>query len=188
MPDPIRDEELMAATAAGDAEAFQTIVSRHQAAVFRFVTSIESDRGRAEDALQETFLSLWRHASSWRGDTPLRHWLLSIARHAVMRGHRKRAGEPDRMESLDELGERAGWGSEDPEGLAEQSQKREILIRALRSLGSADQEIIVLRDLEGLTGAEAAALTGVTEGGQKARLHRARLRLAGALRKELGHA
>lgn len=187
MQDQTRDEELMIATAAGDREAFQQLVYRHQAAVFRYITAVESDRGRAEDALQETFLSVWRSASSWRGDAAVRNWIFTVARNAAMRRVRRRSGEPEHLESLEELGERAGWGSEDdPERMAIEGQRRERLEQALRSLSAGDRELLVLRELEGLTGQETALVLGITEGGQKAKLHRARLRLAAALRKELG--
>jgi RNA polymerase sigma-70 factor (ECF subfamily) len=66
------------------------------------------------------------------------------------------------------------------------AERNEILHHALRTLSSDDQEVLVLRDIEGLTSAEAAQILEINERALKSRLHRARLRLAVALRATLG--
>ena len=78
------DSRLLAQAADGDAQAYESFVGRHREAVWRFVRSLTRDRTAAEDALQETFLSAWRGAISFRGEGPAISWLLSIARHAVL--------------------------------------------------------------------------------------------------------
>jgi RNA polymerase sigma-70 factor (ECF subfamily) len=179
------DTELIAAAAAGDRAAYDSFVARHQAAVYRFAWTLTRDAAKAEDALQETFIAAWRSAASFRDEASARTWLLAIARNAVNRLHRRRADEPADFASLEELGTMAGWGADDdPERSAMRRQNAGILRRALQSLPEEDHEIIVLRDLEGLSGEETAAVLGVTLAGMKTRLHRARLRLAAALRKE----
>ena len=85
------------------------------------------------------------------------------------------------------LGLDAGWGSDDPEALAIAAERKEILQHALRTLSSDDQEVLTLRDIEGLRGPEAAEVLGIGERALKSRLHRARLRLAAALRKTSNH-
>ncbi len=164
---------------------FDDLVQRHQAAVFRFVRSIAADQAAAEDALQETFLAAWRSASTFRGDSSLRAWLFAIARNAVMRQHRRRVDEPAAMESLSRLGEEAGWGSDDdPERTAMKHEQREIFEHAMARLADADREVLLLRDLEGLSGEETAAILEIPVAAMKTRLHRARLRLAANVRNE----
>jgi RNA polymerase sigma-70 factor, ECF subfamily len=80
------------------------------------------------------------------------------------------------------MGLRAGWGQDDPESLAVKAQRRDFLETAMNQLEPASREIIVLRDLEGLSGEETARVLGLTIEGMKSRLHRARLKLAAALR------
>ena len=85
-------------------------------------------------------------------------------------------------EPLMTLGRDAGWGSDNPEALAIAAQRRDTLTRALQTLSPGDREVLILRDIEGLSGQEAAEVLGITGRALKSRLHRARLRLAGALR------
>jgi len=176
------DHELLRQTATGGAEAFESLVIRHREAVWRFVRSLTRNPAAAEDALQETFLSAWRDAAGFQGDQSALGWLLTIARHAVYRQHRGRAGEPDHMESLSDLGEAAGWGAEaDPmDALVIQDE----VGKALGRLSLEDREILVLRENEGYSLEECAALLGLGIPALKSRLHRARLRFIAHLRGE----
>jgi RNA polymerase sigma-70 factor (ECF subfamily) len=182
--EPAGDAELMALSAHGDRGAFAEVVVRHQAAVFRFTRALAVDVSAAEDALQETFLAAWRSASTYRAASSVRNWLLVIARNAVYRQHRRRVDEPDDNEPLAALGEDAGWGSDEtPESLAIRQESRMLFARALDALPPADREILVLRDIEGLSGEETSAMLSLTLPAMKTRLHRARLRLAAEVRR-----
>lgn len=178
------DAELWARFAGGDRRAMSEVVRRHGAAVLRFARALVKDASLAEDVLQETFLSATRAASGYRGEGSLRGWLLTIARRAALR-LRPRAAAPatsiEDCEDLAELGRAAGWGA-DPEELLSQEQSRELASRALDALDPEDREILILRDVEGLTGPEAAEVLDVGLPAMKSRLHRARLRFAAALR------
>jgi len=178
----IQDPEWLSQAALGDAKAFEAFVVCHREAVWRFVRSLTRDVSLAEDVLQETFLSAWRSAASFRGEDSALGWLLSIARNAVYRQHRGRAGEPEQIESLAELGEAAGWGA-DPDPLDALVVKDEV-DRALARLVVEDREVLLLRDIEGLTNEECARLLGLGLAALKSRLHRARLRFVAHLRGE----
>lgn len=181
------DSELLERSAGGDRVAFETFVTRYQAPVFRYLLST-TDSDSAEDALQETFIAAWRNASSFRGCDSARAWVFTIARHALSRLHRRRAGEPNRFEQFDDLdvlGCAAGWGLAPVEDFSTRIEDRDLLERALRSLAPEDREVLVLRELEGLSGEETAALLDVSVSAMKSRLHRARLRLAANLREVL---
>lgn len=150
--------------------------------MFRYLLALAGNPADAEDALQETFLAAWRAAGTFRGTGPARAWLLTIARHASHRLGRRRAHEPAELLPLDQLGPAAGWG--EPEGTGSDGVIAISLVRsALERLTPEEREVIVLRDLEGFTGQEAAALIGLTLPALKTRLHRARLRLAAELRR-----
>lgn len=176
------DADLIARTAAGDRRAFECLVERHAAAVLRLATVVTDDPANAEDVLQQTFLSAYRNAASFRAEASARTWLLTIARNAAFRLRAKRGREDLMDEPLMTLGVEAGWGSDDPEALAIAAERRDILTWALQTLSIVDREVLILRDVEGLNGPEAAEVLGITGRALKSRLHRARLRLAGALR------
>ena len=178
------DSELLRRSAGGDRVAFETFVTRYQAPVYRYLLAT-TDSDSAEDALQETFIAIWRSASSFRGHDSARAWVFTIARHSLSRMHRRRVGEPSRFETLDDLdslGHAAGWGLEQIEDFSTRLEDRDVLERAFRALAPDDREVLVLRELEGLSGEEMAALLAVSLSALKSRLHRARLRLAANLR------
>jgi RNA polymerase sigma-70 factor, ECF subfamily len=186
--DPNSDVALLTRVVAGDRDAFELLVTRHQGAVFRFARTITRTREDAEDVLQEAFLAAYKSAAAFRGEASVRTWLLIIARNTAFRmGRRIAATSQIENSELWDLGLKAGWGQDDPESLAVKAQRRDLLQAALDSLEPASREIIVLRDLEGLSGEETARALGVTVEGMKSRLHRARLKLAAALRKGGGY-
>lgn len=179
----LTDEELLKRTAAGEREAFDELVVRHQAAVFRFARAATESPAAAEDVLQETFLAAWRAAGTFQGRSTVRTWLLTIARNEAWHQREREARLPMDDVPLPELGEAAGWGDQSPEEGVLRSQRRGRLARALAALGADEREILVLRELEELTGEETASALGIGLAAMKSRLHRARLRLAAEVRR-----
>jgi RNA polymerase sigma-70 factor, ECF subfamily len=184
-PDDLSDAALLTATVAGDTTAFDRFVTRHAAHVHRFLASLGVLDADADDAMQDTFVAAWRGASGFRGDGTARAWLFTIARNAVRHAARRRVGEPDRFapleaaDSLDAIALAAGWGSD---AQSSASDRVQLVHVALQQLDAPDREILVLRDMEGLSGDETAAALELSLPAMKSRLHRARLRLAVAVR------
>lgn len=182
------DLELVRRSADGDREAFGTLVTRHQASIFRLARLMVRTREEAEDVLQQAFLSAWQGAGAFRGESSVRTWLLTIARNSALTRRARVAREPIDPTPIDELGLRAGWGGPNPEQLAVAAEQRDRLAAALAGLAPEEREILTLRDLEGLLGDDVAAMLGLTMAAMKSRLHRARLRLAAAVRGATTHA
>ncbi|MEZ5361411.1 MAG: sigma-70 family RNA polymerase sigma factor [Bryobacterales bacterium] len=184
MPDAAvrSDEELIEKASAGDRAAFRLIAERHGPALFRYARTLTAHREDAEDVLQEALLSAWRTLSSFRGDASLRTWLFTILRHSAYRLNRRQAQAPQASGDIEALGRAAGWGGKDPETLVSLAEDRSRLQGALRSLEADDREILLLRDLEGMSGEQAREVLGLSLAAMKSRLHRARLRLAAAIR------
>ncbi|MEM1413267.1 MAG: sigma-70 family RNA polymerase sigma factor [Myxococcota bacterium] len=184
--DHASDEALLRRAGEGDCHAFEALVRRHGGSLRRFAAGLVGN-GEADDALQQGLVAAYRGAASFRGQARARTWLFTVVRNAALRHRRREARhahdeEPDE-DALLPLGLAAGWGA-DPEKLAVRAQVRARLERALASLAETDREVLMLRDVEGLAGPEAAAVLGLELPALKSRLHRARLRLAGALRAE----
>ncbi|MCB1021983.1 MAG: sigma-70 family RNA polymerase sigma factor [Bryobacterales bacterium] len=184
MPDAAvhSDEELVERAKAGDRAAFRLIAERHGPALFRYARSLTAHREDAEDVLQEALLAALRTIAGFRGEASLRTWLFTILRHSAYRLNRRQSQAPQASGDLETLGRAAGWGGDDPETLVSLAEDRGRLERALRSLDADDREILLLRDVEGMSGEQASAVLGLSLAAMKSRLHRARLHLAAALR------
>lgn len=178
------DLALIRRTAGGDPFAFESLVRRHQPAVFRFISLLTRDGLDPEEILKETFLAARRTLPRYREDTPVRSWLLGLARQILDRRDPRPRGQIPDAAPLRELGEAAGWGRPTDDGgrFAERLYDRGFLERTLAALPPEDREILILRDLEGLSGEEAAAVAGLTEAAARTRLLRARLRLVARLK------
>lgn len=171
-----------------DRAAFDAHVAEHQASVFRLARLLTRTQDDAEDVLQQTFLSAWRHRAQFRAEASVRTWLLTIARNTALSTRARQSREPRDDTPLDELGIRAGWGGPTPEDLAICGERHERLTRAFAQLTADEREILTLRDLEELSGDSTAQLLGLSVPAMKSRLHRARLALAALMREETSHA
>lgn len=167
-----------------DAAQFQSLLVAHGPSCLRLARALTRNEALAEDIVQQAFLAAFRASSSLRDEAAARGWLLTITRHTAYRTLKRETRH--QVEPLLELGVGAGWGSEDPEASAIAAERRDVLHRALESLAEADREVLILRDLEQLDGEQAAQILGIGVRAMKSRLHRARLRLAVALREQGG--
>jgi RNA polymerase sigma-70 factor, ECF subfamily len=184
------DEVLAVRAAAGDDLAFETIVERYQRRIFRLASRLTSDTD-APDVLQETFLQIYRHLSSFRGDSRFATWAYRIATNAALMHRRARARRP--AESLDAFLPRFdanGLHRATPTELQAASRVDELLDRrtlaerareALARLPDLYRDAFVLRDLEEIPTPEVADALGIEPAAVRQRVHRARLMLRGYL-------
>lgn len=184
--DLLEDRELAARAARGDRAAFSLLVERHQRAVFRVARGLTGSDDAAEDVLQETFLSALRAVGQYRGEASVLGWLCAIARNAAARRGRRADQVPHEPVALEALGAEAGWGQPDVERLVAAAEDRQHLSQALASMPQEERAVLLLRDIEGLSGEEAAHALGLSVAAMKSRLHRGRLRLAALLRQQGG--
>ncbi|MFL5264470.1 MAG: RNA polymerase sigma factor [Anaeromyxobacteraceae bacterium] len=181
------DEELLTRTGAGDRRAFERLVERHENALFRYALRLCGGEREAEDALQDGLLAAWRGAATFRGEAAARTWLFQVVIHACRRGRRRKAGEPERHEDVTLAVDLAAEGSP-PDERAAAREVAAALEGALAAMPDDAREVLVLRDVEGLSGEETAAALGVGLAAMKSRLHRARLELKERVEALLGHA
>jgi RNA polymerase sigma-70 factor (ECF subfamily) len=190
--DPVQEEyaSLVRSAAAGDAEALDRLLLRAQEVAWRFSTSVCGHASDAEDAMQEALIKTYRYVGRIREPEAFRPWLYRTVRNACLMGRRKKAGEPTRLQSLDDVLPGAGGRTrpdaphpgKNPEQLADNAALRRRLRKALHSLPAPYRAIVFLREMEGLSTREVAKVMGMTEDNVKTRLHRARIQL----QKDLG--
>jgi RNA polymerase sigma-70 factor, ECF subfamily len=164
----------------GDRQAFERLLESKLAPVLRFGRTLCRDEQDALDVAQETLLTAYQKLADFRGESSLSSWLFVVARSICKRSRRKRAGEPQTFEPLDEALREAD--DLDPEELAELHRTSERLRLAIDTLSTRHREVLLLHDLQGLTTAEIGAILGLTIPATKSRIHRARQ----ALTRELG--
>jgi RNA polymerase sigma-70 factor (ECF subfamily) len=186
--DPIEadDAELVRRCAAGQRPAFDLLVTRHVGALHRFALRQCAAPRDAEDALQDGLLAAWRGAGGFRGDASVRTWLFQVVLHACRRRSRRRAGEPGQHEPI-EAAEAVPGVEPAADARVAARQEARALAQALGGLPDEAREILLLRDVEGLAGDEAAAVLGLSLAAMKSRLHRARLELKERVEAILGH-
>lgn len=174
------DGELIERIAADDHDAFAELHRRYARAVLGLALRRLGDRGRAEDAAQETFASVWRSARRYdRKRGAAAAWLYTIARNAVVDSLRRSPEPPaDVPESPS--------GEPGPEARAEASWAAWRVHRALQTLPGNEREVIELAYWSGLSQSEVAGFLGVPLGTVKTRTRSALHRLASELEEELG--
>lgn len=178
VPDPMTDGELIARVGEGDAGAFDLLYRRYARPVFALALRRLGDRGRAEDAVQETFASVWRSARSYRQERgPGAPWLYAVARNAIV-DRRRALGEPP-AEAVDEPAKDPG-----PAERAESSWTAWRVHRALAELPDNERRLIELAYWGGLSQSEIAQFLDVPLGTVKTRTRSALARLADMLEGE----
>jgi RNA polymerase sigma-70 factor, ECF subfamily len=187
----IADEELAARAAAGDADAFEALVTRHEARIYRLAYRLTGSDADARDVLQDAFLAAYRSLASFRGAARFSTWLYRIATNAALMHRRARRRRP--TESLEEFLPRFDdEGRHAPEvaelraaaradDLLDDERLAAAARAALARLPDLYREAFVLRDLEELDTSEVATLLGVEAATVRQRVHRARLMLRGYL-------
>jgi RNA polymerase sigma-70 factor, ECF subfamily len=173
------DEDLLAAVHDGDPGALEALILRYQPRVYRFGVKMCRDLEDAGDVVQETLVAMARSIRAFRADSSVSSWLYTIARSFCIKKRRRSKFAPGREESLETLGAHRLEGLSDPSPDPEQeTARREVeasLTAAIDSLDVGQREVLVLRDVEGLSAPEVAKILGLSVQAVKSRLHRARL-------------
>lgn len=172
-------EALLARARKGDREALEAVLASVAPAVHRFGLRMCKNAHDAEDVLQDTLINVAKHLGDFEGRSSLSSWVFSLTRSACAR---KRRGLKNRPPVNDEhLAEEPDLAP-NPEARAAHQELASALSGALDGLSDDYREVILLRDVEGLSAPEAASSLGITVDALKSRLHRAREALRSALR------
>lgn len=171
-PEAISDQSLVAAYRGGEERAAAELVSRHIAALGRFLYSSGVSGDEVEDLVQETFFRAFRRLESWRGQASFRTWLLSIATNLLRDHFRSRKGR--QVISIDDhdIPDRA-----DPHGDLAVSDAEERLRRGLAGLPRLQREVFLLRAQQGTDYDQIAMVLGTTPGAARVHYHHAVKRL-----------
>lgn len=171
-----RRNSVLTAAREGDRDALATLVRRYHDRAYRYGRRVCRSPVEAEDAVQEAFLVLSRRPDVLRGTSAF-SWLLTVIRNACMRLLRPF------LRQERNLGERVADSDDVPneERSPDRVLERWRLVRAVHecvaALEPSLREVLILRDLEGMSAPEVGRLMGLTEEAVKSRLHRARTKM-----------
>jgi RNA polymerase sigma-70 factor, ECF subfamily len=185
------DTALAGRIGRGEPDAFEALMRRHNAKLFRVARAILRDDAEAEDAVQDAYLDAYRHIGDFRGDASLGTWLTRIAiNHALMRARRQKSdrvvvpfggettGTHDPMDPPDDRAESA-------QSALMRAEVRQLVERRIDELPVAFRTVFVMRDVEDMTVQETADCLSIPAATVRTRLFRARALLREALARDL---
>jgi len=181
--------QLVERARAGDLEAFEELLGRHQQRVMRVVLSILKEPMDAEEVAQDVFLTVFEKIDHFRGDSSFSTWLHRVAVNAALMRRRKSKADrsvplDDVMPSFDERGhlavDIADWSQQAGDPVLAR-EAGEVIEAAVEKLDEMYRTVFALRDVQGFSTEETAELLELSVPAVKSRLHRARL----FLRREL---
>jgi RNA polymerase sigma-70 factor (ECF subfamily) len=165
--------------ATGEERAFGLLVERYKAMVYSLSYRLLTDRGRAEDAAQETFIKAWAALPGFRGQAKFSTWLYRICYNTCISELRRKCPEV----ALDEA---TGVGEAGPAAECRRREVQRVIDEEIRGLPEVYRAILTLRHFAGQSYEEIARTTGRPMGTVKAMLHRARAALKARLVVRLG--
>ena len=175
---PVEDSRDVALAASGDRRAFERLYAAHVNRVFTLCTRMCGNRVRGEELTQDVFVRAWEKLPQFRGDSAFSTWIHRVAVNIVLTDRKNEGRSRKRMKDDEEnVGEDIFASA----ATTPRDADRMDLAKAIEGLPPGARQIFVLHDVEGYKHEEIADLCGITAGGSKAQLHRARLLLREAL-------
>jgi len=175
----LEDRALIEMAVAGQDECFSVLMNRHKAVVRKCIGRMINNRSDVEDLVQDTFLKAWSRLSTFRFEANFRTWIIRVAMNEVLRSYRRRQCRPFCSVSVNLETFRSSCESPD-EALARLEALRTVR-SAIAGLPKKYREILILCELQQLTGKEAARRLESSLSSTKTRLFRARYLLSAAL-------
>jgi RNA polymerase sigma-70 factor (ECF subfamily) len=170
----LRDRELAARAAGGDAGAFAALVLEHSNLVYRVALRMLG-AGDAQDACQDVWVKVWQSINGFRGDSAFSTWLYRITINTCLNA-RERALRRETLELREELPylPAPSGGEHDPEATTLSRERKDELVAALQRIRAEHRAALVLRHLEGLSYREISDILEVPEGTAKGWVSRGR--------------
>lgn len=172
------EQELVRAAAGGDTEAFERLVRTYENKIYHLALRMCGSSEEASDIAQEAFLAAWRGLPSFRGEANFATWLYRLTSNAAIDYLRRQKKERGDMSLDDEdLGLDAVDTGPGPQDAAERTEVRTAVTAGLQQLSEGHRQVLVLREIQGLSYEEIADVLEVDLGTVKSRISRARTAL-----------
>jgi RNA polymerase sigma-70 factor (ECF subfamily) len=170
------DAALAQAYRAGDERSATELVTRHAAALARFLVGAGADHGEVDDLVQDTFIRAFRALDGWRGEAAFRSWLVSIASNLLKDQYRRRRGRVHVPLEDHDLA-----AADDPAAHLDASEAEVRMQAGLRTLPRLQREVFLLRAQQGMDYDSIAEALGTTAGSARVHYHHAVKKLKEAI-------
>jgi RNA polymerase sigma-70 factor (ECF subfamily) len=184
----MNDNILIEKAQTGDKAALAKLVKEYEQTVYNFSFKICRDKERAENTMQETFMSMVKNIKQFSGNSKLSTWLYTIvSNHCLMLARTQKKHGYVSLDDDDSLVENKSvddWNI-DPGKVTENNELKNILDMAIEKLPPDYRIVFILRDVEGLSTEETGKVTELSIPAVKSRLHRARAFLRNELSEKL---
>ncbi len=173
----LADGEIVQRVLAGEVDAYEVIMRRHNQRLYRAARAILRDDDEAEDVIQETYVRAYQHLADFAGEAQFSTWLTRIAVNealARLRGRRRVSDAGGDREGRREAMDLFESPSAGPEQQLLEGETRRVLEAAIDALPEPYRVVFVLREIEEMDTAQTAACLDLTEETVKVRLHRSR--------------
>ena len=181
----INEKEIIERVLGGDTEAFSELVTRYEKTVYNLALRMVGDRTDAADMAQEAFVKAWTNLPSYRGESKFSAWLYRITTNVCLDFLRHKNRRPQVSLSTSDDDEERQLDIPDPKSMPEELLMKklgmEAVHRGLERLPPKHRQILVMRELGGLSYSEIAAQLSLEEGTVKSRIFRARKNLCAFL-------
>ena len=174
--DRTEEQILVMRAQRGEQDAFRVLVERYQKLVYTLALRMLNVPADAEDAAQEAFLSAWKALPRFRMDAKFSTWLYRLTVNAATDVLRRRRKEPDSLDDA-ERPVQAADSTDTPEEAAQRTERRAMVRRAIGALSETHRQILLLREVTGLSYEEISAALELSPGTVRSRLARARKEL-----------
>lgn len=185
------DSAVVEAVLAGDAAAYRSLVERYQRRIYAMVTGMVRDKEEARDLTQDAFIKAYKNLDRFRKDSSFYTWLYRIAMNVAI-DHLRKHGKRKNVEFDEKIGTADGDGSlddrhriGDPAKELARKQLGDKIFDALDQLSPEHRQIVILREVDGLSYKEIADTLELAEGTVMSRLFYARRKLQGMLKEEI---
>jgi RNA polymerase sigma-70 factor (ECF subfamily) len=186
------DAALLARLARGDNGAFEPLMRRHNQRLFRVARAILKDDADAEDALQDAYIDVYRHAGGFRGDALVSTWLTRIVVNTALMRMRRQRARPVIVPFAPMAADGAAGDdstmhdpAETADGQVLRAEIRRMLERRIDELPVTFRAVFIMRDVEDMTGQEVADALSLPVATVRTRLFRARALLRAALERDV---
>lgn len=173
---PMDEAADVAMAAGGDRQAFERLYRTHANRVYSLCTRMCGSRSTGEELTQDVFVRTWEKLPQFRGESAFSTWLHRLAVNVVLNARKTEGKQASRTAETDTDEERWDEGARAPLHIEKMD-----LTNAIAKLPPGARRVFVLHDVEGYKHEEIGEICGITSGGSKAQLHRARLLLREAL-------